>query len=228
MSLIESALAAGQPALTEHDAKRFLSGWGIPVCREALVTDPETAATAAVRIGFPVVLKASGATLLHKTEAGGVALNLRGEREVRKEGQRLLQIPGCDGLLVQEMVWGEREFVCGLLRDAQFGPCVMFGLGGIFTEALDDAVFRVAPLAPWDAAEMLAEIRSAKLLGPFRGEPAVQRDGLSRILVALGEVGLGHEAVQAIDLNPVKIRPDGAPVAVDALISLKAGVAGRR
>jgi len=220
MNLIDHALAASQPALSEYDAKRFLSGFGIPICREALVADPDAAVAEAVRIGFPVVVKASGVTLIHKTEAGGVALNLRSEREVREEGQRLLQIPGCDGLLVQEMVWGDRELVCGLMRDAQLGPCVMFGLGGIFTETLDDAVFRVAPLTPTDALEMMTEIRSVKILGAFRGQPPVKPEALSRLLVTLGEIGLRHDAVQAIDINPVKIRADGAPVAVDALISL--------
>jgi succinyl-CoA synthetase beta subunit len=220
MNLIDDAVAASQPALSEYDAKRFLSGFGIPICREVLAPDPETAVAEAGRIGFPVVLKACGATLFHKTEVGGVALNLRSEQEVREEGRRLLQIPGCDGLLVQEMVRGDRELVCGLMRDAQLGPCVMFGLGGIFTETLDDAVFRVAPLTLSDALEMAAEIRSAKILGAFRGQPPVKLEALARLLVTLGEIGLRHDAVQAIDINPIKIRADGAPVAVDALISL--------
>lgn len=220
MNLIEHALADGQPALTEHDAKRFLSELGIPVCRETLVADPGAAVAEALRIGFPVVLKASGTSLVHKTEVGGVALNLRGEREVREESRRLLQIPGCDGLLVQEMVRGDRELVCGLVRDAELGPCVMFGLGGIFTETLDDAVFRVAPLTHSDAMEMIAEIRSAKILGAFRGQPPVSLEAVSRILVTLGEIGLRQDAIRAIDINPVKIRADGEPVAVDALISL--------
>src|SRR5574341_1555099 len=158
MNPVEDALAQGRSALAESDAKRFLSGFGIPVCRETLVPDPKAAVTEAARIGFPVVLKASGVALLHKTEVGGVALNLKTEREVMEEGRRLLRIPGCEGLLVQEMVSGDRELVCGLTRDAQLGPCVMFGLGGIFTETLDDAVFRVAPLTALDALEMLQEI----------------------------------------------------------------------
>ena len=228
MDLIQEAQAKDQAALTEYAAKRFLAGWGIPVCRESQAADADAAVAAAVQIGFPVAVKASGATLLHKTEVGGVALNLRSERDVDEACGRLLQIPGCDGVLVQEMVQGHREFVCGLLRDRDLGPCVMFGLGGIFTEVLDDAVFRVAPLTPWDAGEMLGEIRSAKLLEAFRGEPAVDRASLSRILVALGTIGLKHETVQAIDLNPIKIRRDGTPVAVDALISLTSGVAARR
>jgi acetyl-CoA synthetase (ADP-forming) len=228
MNPVEDALAQGRVALTESDAKRFLSGFGIPITHEAVAADPEGAVAEAVRIGFPVVLKVSGSTLLHKTEVGGVALNLRTVQEVQEESRRLLKIPGCEGLLVQEMVKGERELVCGITRDAQLGPCVMFGLGGILTETLDDAVFRLAPLSSTDALEMLQEIRSAKILGPFRGQPPADRAALSRILVALGTIALQYEAIRAIDLNPVKIQPDGSPVAVDALISLSPMAAARR
>jgi acetyl-CoA synthetase (ADP-forming) len=226
MNLIEHALDIGQSSLSEHDAKQFLSGFGINVCRETLVdaaaAEPaESAVAAAVSIGFPVVLKVSGTHLLHKTEVEGVALNLRSELGVRDEARRLLRIPGCEGLLVQEMVKGDRELVCGLVRDRQLGPCVMFGLGGVLTEVLDDAVFRVASITAAEAAEMLAEIRSAKILGAFRGQAPVDRIALAGILVALGNIGLQHEAIQAIDINPVKIRHNGMPVVVDALITLQ-------
>ncbi len=220
MNPIEGAMAKGQPALNEYEAKRFLAGFGIPVCREVLAGDPEKAAGEAAVIGFPVVLKASGTTLFHKTEVGGIALNLKTPEEVKEEARRLLRIQGCQAVLVQEMIQGERELVCGLTRDAQLGPCIMFGLGGIFTEALDDAVFRLAPLTSTDALEMMQEIRSAKILRSFRGQSPVDRTALSRILMALGTIALQYEAIREIDLNPVKIRPDGSPVAVDALISL--------
>jgi acetyl-CoA synthetase (ADP-forming) len=131
-----------------------------------------------------------------------------------------MALPGCDGLLVAEMVPGDREFACGLTRDPQFGPCVMFGLGGVLTEALADAVFRVAPVSRLDALEMLQQIRAVKLLGTFRGHAPANLDALAGMLIALGEIGLRHPAIREIDLNPVKIRPDGAPVAVDALIAL--------
>ncbi len=222
MNPVEEALAKGQTALNEYDAKRFLAGFGIPVCRETLATDPDRAAAEAAAIGFPVVLKAAGATLFHKTEIGGIALNLKSQQEVREEAGRLLGIPGCQALLVQEMIRGDRELVCGLTRDAQLGPCVMFGLGGILTETLDDAVFRLAPLTSTDALEMMQEIRGAKILGHFRGQPPADAGALARILMALGTIALHYEAVREVDLNPIKIRPDGSPVAVDALISLKA------
>ena len=223
MDLIKRALAKGQTALSEYDSKKFLSQFGIPICREALARVPDSAVEKAEKIGFPVVLKASGAQLTHKTEAGAVVLNLRSKGEVRKESRRLLKIQGCEDLLVQEMVKGERELVCGLTRDAQFGPCVMFGLGGVLTEVLEDVAFRVAPLTPTDAREMIREIRGRKILGAFRGELAIDLEALSQILVALGEVGIQYEDVAGVDINPLKIRQNGMPVSVDALVVLKKG-----
>jgi acyl-CoA synthetase (NDP forming) len=212
------SVAAGQDALTEFAAKQFLAAHGIPIPREALAPDAEAAADAATRLGFPVAVKASGPGLAHKTEVGGIALNLRAAEDVRREGRRLLAVPGCDGLLVAEMVPGVREVVCGLMRDPNFGPCVMFGVGGVLTEALEDAVFRVAPLTQADAMDMLHQIRATKLLGAFRGEAPADLEALAAILTGLGEIACTHPEIAAIDLNPVKIRPDGAPVAVDALV----------
>ncbi len=220
MDLLKQALAEGLPALDEHRAKQFLSAFGIPVSRELVAGNPAAAAAAAGAIGFPVVLKVVGHALYHKTEVGGVVLNLKSADDVKTESARLLEIPGCEALLVQEMVKGDRELVCGMTRDPQLGPCVMFGLGGIFTEAINDAVFRVAPLELSDALEMMGEIRSARLLGAFRGQSPVKLEAVARLLVALGEIGLQHEGIQAIDINPIKIRADGTPVAVDALLTL--------
>ena len=220
METIKKALARGKTALSEHDSKRFCSNLGIPVCREAVAFDADSAAAEAVKIGFPVVLKATGENLFHKTEVGGVALNLTSEEEVKQESHRLLKIKGSEALLVQEMVKGDRELVCGLIRDAQFGPCVMFGIGGILTEVFHDVVFRVAPLTTGDAQEMVKEIQHKKIIEPFRGEAAIDMDTLSQILVTLGEIGLKYEEVHAIDINPLKIRPDGKAVAVDALVAL--------
>jgi succinyl-CoA synthetase beta subunit len=207
-----------QKLLNEYEAKRFLSGYGIPVVKESLATDAEIASQQATALGFPVVLKAVGEKLAHKTEVGGVVLNLRNPNEVKEEGERLLMIPGCERLLVQKMVSGLRELVCGLTRDAHFGPCVMFGLGGVFTEAIGDAVFRLAPITGWEARDMLQEIQAKKLLGPLRGESAVDVENLAQVLVCLGEIGMQHEEIQSIDINPLKIEPDGKPLVVDALV----------
>jgi len=220
VSLIEKARTEGRKALTEYEAKQLLGAYGVPVCRETLAFDAREAAKAATEIGFPVVLKASGARLTHKTELGAVIVNLKSTAEVEKEGERLLAIDGCEALLVQEMVPGARELVCGMTRDPHFGPAVMFGLGGILTEILKDMVFRIAPLEEWDAQEMMEEIRAKKILDPFRGEQAADRDILTKTLIAIGEIGLKHREVAEIDVNPLKIRPDGKPVTVDALIIL--------
>jgi len=221
MNLIGTALARGRSALDEYEAKRFLAGFGIPVSREIFVAEEAAAIDAAQEIGFPVALKAAGERIQHKTELGAVSLNLKSEGEIRGEARRLLAIAGCEGLLVQEMVRGERELVCGLTRDDRFGPCVMFGLGGIFTELIDDGVFRVAPLTIGDAREMMDTIRTAKILQAFRGQPPADREALARIIVAVGEIGCRHDDVREIDINPIKIRPDGTPVAVDALVAIR-------
>lgn len=221
IDIISKAVASGQRALSEYDAKRFLLGFGVPISRETVAHNANLAAVEAKRIGFPVVLKACGANLFHKTELGGIALNLSAAEHVRTEGERLLKIKGCEALLVQEMVIGERELVCGMTRDELFGPCVMFGLGGIFTELIEDVVFRIAPLTLDDAREMITEIRTQKITDSFRGRPAIDVDLLSKILVALGQIALQYEQVHQIDINPLKIRPDGKPAAVDALVVLK-------
>lgn len=229
MNLIDEALAQGRKTLSEHASKQFLASHGIPVCREALARTEEDALRAASEVGFPVVMKACGAELTHKTEENLIRLGVRSEEEVREAYRELSGKPvqGIDGILVQEMVRGHRELVIGLIRDPQFGPCVMFGFGGIFTEVLNDVSFRVAPLETYDAMEMMEEIRSKKILDPFRGEPAVDREPLAQALIALGKIGLDHPAIQEVDINPLKIR-DGKPVAVDALVVLsqEAGVRG--
>ena len=219
--IIEKALTDGQRALNEYDAKRLLSCFGIPVNREAIAQSVDSAASEAVKIGFPVVLKACGTHLFHKTEVGGVVLNLRTAEQVREAGERLMKIDGCQALLVQEMISGERELVCGFTRDEQFGPCVMFGFGGIFTELINDAVFRVAPLTTGDVLEMVRELRTQKLTDAFRGQAGVDMDMLSKVLVALGEIALQFDQVLQIDINPLKSRPDGKLVAVDALVVLQ-------
>lgn len=221
MDLIKDALSQGRSALSEHESKQLLKVFDIPVNGELMASDAESAASCASRIGFPVVLKAAGTALFHKTEVEGVVLNLRNEDEIKREAERLLKIRGCDSLLVQEMVKGGRELVCGLTRDPLFGPCVMFGLGGILTEILKDTVFRLAPLTRYDALEMASEIRGNKILQPFRGEAAVDMEILAHILIAMGEIGVKHPEVVEIDINPLKIRFDGKPVAVDALVVLK-------
>lgn len=221
MKILEDALKRGEKTLSEHDSKLFLAQYGIPVTEERVAATADEAVKIAGEIGYPVVLKASGSEFAHKTEMNLIALDLRSEGEVLDAFNRLTGNPeaAVRDVLVQQMVKGDRELVVGLTRDPQFGPCVMFGLGGIFTEILEDVTFRVAPLSRWDAHDMMDDIRAKKILGAFRGKAAVDREKLADILIAVGQIGLDYDAVQEIDINPLKIL-DGQPVAVDALVVL--------
>lgn len=222
MKIIEDALKRGDKALNEYESKQLLDAYAIPVTKEFVATSIKDAVSFARQIGYPVVLKGSSRTLTHKTEHRLIELGIDSDEALEK-AYRALQERGkgqLDGILVQQMVKGERELVAGLIRDPQFGPCVMFGLGGIFTEVLKDVTFRVAPLEMRDAYEMMDEIKAKKLLDQFRGKPAVNREVLARALVNLGRIGLEVEAVAEIDINPMIIHED-TPVAVDALVVLR-------
>jgi acetate---CoA ligase (ADP-forming) subunit beta len=221
-TILEKAMREGRKTLSEYESKGFLKSCGIPVTREILVHDREECMKAAHAIGYPLVLKGCSAHLAHKTEKGLVRVDIRSEQEAipafddltsRMEGNE-------KDILVQEMIKGPRELVAGMTRDAQFGPCVMFGLGGIFTEILKDIAFRVAPLEKQDALDMTQEIKAHKILGAVRGMPAADMDLLCDILVKVGEIGMENEFIQEIDINPL-ILSGAKPVAVDALIVLK-------
>ena len=211
------------PTLSEAESKALLARHGVPVPGEALVSTPDDAAEAAERIGYPVVVKLCGAAIAHKTERGLVRLGLRDDAAVRAAATELLAAArpedGEVALLIAQMVSGARELIAGFVRDNEFGPCVMLGIGGIFTEALGDVAFRLAPLDIAAAFDLIADLANQALLGAVRGEPPVDRAALARILLALAEVGEGDERIRSIDLNPL-IVADGVPVAVDALVEL--------
>jgi acetate---CoA ligase (ADP-forming) subunit beta len=208
-------------ALDEFEAKRLLASYGIPVVAETRAQDADEAAAAAARIGYPVVLKGLGALFAHKTELGLVVLDLKDEVSLRAAAACLLKTMKGEGeLLVQQMVRGQREFLAGMARDAQFGATVTFGLGGIFAEALADVALRIAPLCRDDALEMLDEIRARALLGPLRGLPAVDREALVDTLLGLSRLALERPDIEAIDINPLVVS-GSRPVAVDALVILK-------
>jgi acyl-CoA synthetase (NDP forming) len=220
-NIIERALRAGQKTLSEYDSKLILSEYGVPTTREFLAATLTEAESAAERIGYPVALKVCAAAASHKTEQGLVELGIMGAVDLRRAYGRLSTRAEAlgGGVLVQEMVPGAREFVIGMTRDGQFGPCVMFGLGGIFTEALGDVSFRVAPLTKKDAEQMCGEIRSHGILRDVRGLKSVNMEMLVHCLQRLGQIGLDHQKVKEIDVNPLTVR-EGQPVAVDALIVL--------
>ena len=221
MEIIEDALKRGATSLSEYDSKRVLAAQGIFITPEKIVATIDEAISAASKIGYPVVLKGSGETLNHKSELGLIAVDLRNETDVKQAFAKLTSNPEIlvEEVLVQKMVPGDREFVVGMSRDPLFGPCVMFGLGGIFTEALQDVTFRIAPLSRADAIDMMEEIRGKKLLGATRGKPPVNPEELVDILIAVGNLGLDCDQIKEIDINPLKILGD-KPVAVDALVVL--------
>lgn len=219
--ILSKAIKNNQKALSEYDSKKLIQSAGIPVTREGLAKSLEEAVSLSEKLGYPVVLKGCADTLMHKTEMNMVKLNIQNSSEVEKAYNEITAADILlDGVLVQEMIKGNREFVMGLSRDPQFGPCVMFGMGGIFTEALKDVTFRVAPITHDDAEEMLSEIKMKDLLDEFRGSPAVDREALINALVELGNIGYNHDEIAEIDCNPVIISGN-RPVVVDALVILR-------
>jgi len=226
--IIDAARKRGDAALSEHDSKKLLAAYGVPVSRETLVASAAEARAAARKIGYPVVLKACSASEAHKTEKGLIAVGLGTQKELSVAFAELSARAGpeYDGaFLVQEMVRGAREIMIGMHRDPQFGPSVMFGLGGIFTEILQDVVFRVAPLRKRDAIEMTRAIRGYRILDAVRGMPAVDRDVVTHCLMAVGKLALDHPDIAEIDINPLIVR-GARPVAVDALVVLGAADRG--
>ncbi|MBI5439990.1 MAG: acetate--CoA ligase family protein [Deltaproteobacteria bacterium] len=220
--LIARALSENRSTLRPPEAGDLLRLYGVPTVPEAAARDRFEAAAQAGRLGFPVVLKGLGSKLLHKTERKAVRLGLPDKPAVFEAASAIGAAAGTEleGYLVQPMVAGRREFVAGLLRDRQFGPVVMFGLGGVFAEALRDVTFRIAPIDEAEALRMLDELRSSGLLGPFRGELPVDRRMLACALVGLSRLGLEQPEIAEVDVNPLIAGPDGRPVAVDALVVL--------
>jgi acetyl-CoA synthetase (ADP-forming) len=211
--------------LSEADSKALLARHGVPVVDERLVADPDAAAEAAEELGFPVVAKLCGASIAHKTERGLVRLGLGDAEAVRRAAADLLAratpADGDVGVLVGQMVKGNRELIAGLSRDPQFGMTVMLGVGGILAEAIADVAFRLVPLAPVDADDLVDDLATQSMLGQFRGEPAVDRASLVALLLGLSAATEAHAELVSADLNPL-IVVDGKPVAVDALVEVEA------
>jgi acetyl-CoA synthetase (ADP-forming) len=209
--------------LSEADSKALLAPFGVPFLDERLVDSPAAAAEAAAAIGGPVVAKLCGDAIAHKTERGLVRLGLDGPDAVREAAAELFAAARPDDgpvqVLVAPMVRATRELIAGVSVDAQFGPTVVLGVGGVLAEAVGDAVVRLVPISEVDAAEMIDDLASQALLGPFRGEPAVDRRAVSAVLLALSDAAERVPGLRSVDLNPLMI-VDGEPVAVDALVEL--------
>ncbi len=211
------------PTLSEADSKRLLAAHGVVFPDERQVDSVEAAVAAASRIGHPVVLKLGGDAIAHKTERGLVRLGLGDDATVAEAAAALLGAARPDDgevhLLVAPMLKGNRELIAGLHHDEQFGMTVMLGVGGILAEAIADVVFRLVPITRVDAAEMIADLGTQKLLGELRGEPPVDREALVDVLMGLSAAAEADPSIESADLNPL-IVVDGRPVAVDALVEV--------
>jgi acetate---CoA ligase (ADP-forming) subunit beta len=219
--MIDSALKEGRKTLTEYESKQILSHYGIPVAQERLCRDTTDLRKAALEIGYPLVLKGYAPEIAHKTEKDLIRLDIRTESEAEQAFHEILNRidSPSKAVLVQVMVKGKRELLAGMTRDPQFGPCVLFGIGGIFTEVLEEVSFRVAPLDKKQALDMMEETKAKKMLQAIRGMEAVDKDLLAHILIQVGQIGMEQEKIKEIDINPLIISGT-KPIAVDALIVL--------
>ncbi len=212
------------PTLSEAVSKRLLAGHGVAFPDERQVVTAEEAVAAAGEIGHPVVLKLGGDAIAHKTERGLVRLGLGDDAAVAEAAAELLAAArpedGEVHLLVAPMLKGNRELIAGLHHDEQFGMTVMLGVGGILAEAVADVAFRLVPITRLDAEEMIDDLATQRLLGAFRGEPAVDRGALVDVLVALSDAAVADPSNVSADLHPL-IVVDGRPVAVDALVEVE-------
>ena len=217
---IDSPTRRGTRTLSEARSRQIVADAGIPVSDWATVGDPDAAVDVARSVGLPAVIKLCGDAIAHKTERGLVRLSLTSEDEVRKAATELLAAArpedGPVELLVSTMVRGARELIAGMVRNPQFGPCVMLWVGGVLAEAVADAAFRLAPSDRLDAHDLINDLGAQALLGEFRGEPAVDRPAPADILCVLGDLATDPD-VASVDLNPL-ILVDGQAVPVDALV----------
>jgi len=229
--VLDEVRRQGRCQLTAEEALRLLECYGIPTARSVAVASQDELAEQASRFRYPVVLKALAATLVHKTEVGGVALDIRTPQELLAAAQRMTQAlavhptaaagAGNLGFLVQEYVRGGREVIVGMTHDPKFGPLVMFGLGGIYVETVKDVVFRVPPLTDLDAQEMIRQIRGYRLLEGVRGEPAVDMAGLAEMLERFSQMVEELPQLAEVEINPFLVFPEAGDFrAVDARVRL--------
>ncbi len=214
--------------LVDLEVKEVLSAYGFKFAKSGLAKTAEEAISLAEKIGYPVALKISSPEILHKTDFGGVRLNLDDKDEVGDAFEAMVlrskrffpeaEIYGC---LVQEMVEKGREVILGLHRDVQFGPLVMFGLGGIYVEILKDVSFRVAPFSLSEAKEMIKEIKGYPVLQGIRGEKGIDLDALVSLILKLSQLALDSPEIMELDINPLIFYPNKEPVVVDAKLTIK-------
>ncbi|MHA1594522.1 MAG: acetate--CoA ligase family protein [Candidatus Baldrarchaeia archaeon] len=225
--IIEEVLSEGRNFLLESEAKMVIADYGIPVTKFEIATNEDEAVEAANRIGYPVVMKILSPDIIHKSDVGGVKLNLKNDQEVRQAFKEIIENvrkfksdADIRGVTVQEMAPEPvAEVIVGMTKDPQFGPAIMFGLGGIFVEVLKDVSFRIAPLTAYDAREMIQEIKGYPVLTGIRGRPPADIDTLVNIILNVSKLVMEIEEIDQLDLNPIFAYSKGAKT-VDARIIL--------
>ena len=226
--IILKSLKEGRGQLTTLESIDVLDAYGIRTCKYAFASNVNEAANEANKIGYPVVMKITSTKISHKTEVGGVIVGITSEENLREEYDALIKrlearniAQDLDGVIVQEMVKGNREMVCGVATDPQYGHLMMFGLGGIFVETLKDVAFRVNPLTDIDVKEMVQSVKAYKILKGARGEGSANIDQIEETLLRLSQLVTDFSFIKELDINPLKISDKTAEgVAVDGRIEV--------
>ncbi len=228
-SVFSSVLAEGREQLTTGESLAVLSAYGIRVCKDGEAKNLDEAIALADRIGYPVVMKLNSKKISHKTDVGGVRVGIENADQLRAEYTDMVNkleaknlLDGMEGVIIQEMVKSDREMVCGIATDPQYGPMMMFGLGGVFVEVMKDVSFRLAPLSDQDALEMIRSVKAYKLLEGARGSVPADIEQIKEILLRLSQLVSDFPFVDELDINPLMISSkDGEPIAVDGRIKIR-------
>ena len=227
--IIANSVNEGRDQLTTRESIDVLDAYGIRVCKSGFATNEEEAVSIANSIDYPVVMKMTSKTTSHKTDVGGVRVNIQSEAQLRAEYKDLISkleerglLDGLEGVIIQEMVKGNREMVCGIATDPQYGPMMMFGLGGVFIEVMKDVTFRIAPLTDIDAQEMIKSVKAYKLLEGARGTKPAQMEQIEETLLRLSQLVSDFKFIDELDINPLLIsEKTGEGIAVDGRIKIR-------
>jgi acetyltransferase len=227
--IIKQSIDEGRAQLTTRESIDVLDAYGIRVCKSGFATNIDEVVTVGNSIGYPVVMKMTSKTTSHKTDVGGVRVNIQSEEQLRAEYNDLIAkltekglIDGLEGVIIQEMVKGNREMVCGIATDPQYGPMMMFGLGGVFIEVMKDVTFRIAPLTDVDAEEMIKSVKAYKLLEGARGTTPAQMKQIQETLLRLSQLVADFKFIDELDINPLLIsEKTGEGIAVDGRIKVR-------
>jgi acetyl-CoA synthetase (ADP-forming) len=220
---LKDKIESNQMVLTEFESKELLKEIGISVPSQKLTTSIDETIVAAEEIGFPLVLKLIAEDIVHKSDTGAVKLNIKNKEELEVAYEDLMNIPSQKEKKISVQKMADEpitELIIGMTTDAQFGPALMFGIGGILVELLEDVSFRIAPITEYDANEMIHEIKGFPILDGYRGKPKADINAIVNTLLTISELVIKHEEINEMDLNPVFIYEKGL-ICVDARIILK-------